>query len=88
MRTYKVRMIWEDRVWHSVVDDPKFGLTLEAGSFDVLVERIRVELPEMLEDCYGYTGPIHIDFESECTITTRGLSEDGGLHTYSQEVAV
>jgi hypothetical protein len=61
-----VKLIWDkdsDR-WHSETDS-NLRLTLEAASFDVLVERIRVAAPEMLELNCGYKGPIHIRYKVE-----------------------
>ena len=61
-----VKMIWDaesDR-WHSETDD-NLCLTLEAASFDVLAERIRIAAPEMLELNCGYKGPIFLKYEVE-----------------------
>ena len=61
-----IKLIWDkepDR-WHSETDD-NLRLTLEASSFDALVERIRTAAPEMLELNCGYTGPINLRFEAE-----------------------
>jgi len=61
-----VKLIWDietDR-WHSETDS-NLRLTLEAASFDALVERIRVAAPEMLELNCGYKGPIKLVFEAE-----------------------
>ena len=61
-----IKMIWDsesDR-WHTESDD-NLCLTLEAASFDALVERVRIAVPEMLELNCGYTGPIKLIFETE-----------------------
>ena len=39
-------------------------MNLESGSFDALVERVRMAAPEMLELNCGYTGPIQLTFEA------------------------
>ena len=61
-----VKLIWDEETdrWHSETDD-NLCLTLEAASFDVLVERIRIAAPEMLELNCGYKGPIHLRYEAE-----------------------
>ena len=45
-----VKFTWdpEARVWIAESDDVP-GLVLESGSFDALVERVRVAVPELLE---------------------------------------
>ena len=61
-----IKLIWDSETdrWHSETDD-NLCITLEAASFDVLVERIRIAAPEMLELNCGYKGPIHLKFEVE-----------------------
>jgi hypothetical protein len=61
-----IKCIWDEETdrWHSETDD-NLCLTLEAASFDVLVERLRIAAPEMLELNCGYKGPIHLSFETE-----------------------
>ena len=58
-----VKLIWseEDKFWHSESMDDRFGLTLESGSLDVLIERIKIAVPEMFE-IIGYTGEIDLSF--------------------------
>ena len=45
-----VKFTWdpEARVWIAESDDVP-GLVLESGSFDALIERVRVTVPELLE---------------------------------------
>jgi hypothetical protein len=61
-----VKLIWDKETdrWHSETDD-NLCITLESGSFDALVERVRIAAPEMLELNCGYTGPINLSFEAE-----------------------
>ena len=49
MKEYIVNMMWdrEAAVWIAACDD--IPLALESGSFDALVERVKVAVPEMLE---------------------------------------
>ena len=46
--------------------DERFGMTLESGSVDVLIERVRIAVPDILE-LLGYKGDIDINFEIERT---------------------
>jgi hypothetical protein len=59
-------MIWNDGIWYTKpVGELGFGFTLEHSSFDTLVERVKIALPEMLEECCGYMGDIELAFITE-----------------------
>ena len=63
-----VKLLWDDGVWISKVftdTSENVGLTLESGSFDALIERVKIALPEMLELNFGYAGDIKLIFEVE-----------------------
>ena len=72
MKTYTVKMIWDNGYWHTETG-PDLSITLESGSFDALVERVRMAAPEMLELNCGYTGEIHLEFEVERTEILRPI---------------
>ena len=59
----RVNMLWDDDacVWVATSEDVP-GLVLEHDSFDVLVERVRLASPELLELNTGYTGGISLSF--------------------------
>ena len=61
-----IKLIWsdEEKFWYSESMDSRFGLTLESGSLDVLIERVKQAVPEMFELC-GYTGEVNLSFEIE-----------------------
>ena len=46
MNEYKINIIWDDEaaVWIATSDDVP-GLVLESGSYDALLERVRVAVP-------------------------------------------
>ena len=46
---YKVKILWDQdaAVWIATSDDVP-GLVLESGSFDALVERIKLAIPELV----------------------------------------
>jgi predicted RNase H-like HicB family nuclease len=50
MNEYNVNIHWDDEsyVWGALSDDIP-GLVLEAGSLDVLMERVKYVAPELLE---------------------------------------
>ena len=49
MNDYVINLIWDQdvHVWIATSDDIP-GLVLEHGSFDALLERVRVAVPELL----------------------------------------
>jgi len=63
MREFNVLFVWDSGVW--CANSHELGLTLEHGSFDALVERVRMAVPEMAELNFGYTGDIKLSFDIE-----------------------
>jgi len=62
--TCNVKIIWdkESDSWYTDADAP-LNMVLTSGSFDALVERVRMAAPEMLELNEGYIGPFKLIFE-------------------------
>ena len=63
---FVIKMIWDasEKRW-AAVGSPGMGLVLESDSFDVLVERVKLAAPEMIELNLSYRGPINLFFVSE-----------------------
>jgi len=63
---FLVKMIWDGDVkrW-AAIGTAGMGLVLESDSFDLLVERVRVAAPEMIELNMNYKGPINLHFITE-----------------------
>lgn len=61
-----VKLTWDADacVWIAESDDVP-GLVLESGSFDALVERVRVTVPELLELNSAASAPIQLRMVSE-----------------------
>ena len=59
MKKCVVKLVWDDGIWYTKADK-ELGLVLESGSFDALVERVRIAVPEMLELNCGYKGEIQL----------------------------
>jgi len=70
-----VKLIWDEneKFWYSKSLDERFGLTLESGSLDVLIERVKLAVPEML-GLSGYTGEIELMFGIERLIKLEGVT--------------
>ena len=63
---YRVKAIWDEDafVWVASSDDIP-GLTLECGSLDVLIERVRMAAPELLRLNGGEAKSVPLVFTSE-----------------------
>ena len=49
MSEYIINMSWdkEASVWYAICDE--IPITMESGSFDALIERMKIAIPELLE---------------------------------------
>ena len=63
MKTYTIKMIWDKSIWIARCED--LGITLEAGSFDALIERVKIAAPEMSELNHNHTGEIELNFVTQ-----------------------
>lgn len=63
---YVVNFTWDDEaaVWVATSEDIP-GLVLESGSFDALVERVRMAAPELLALNKPNVSPVSLSFLSE-----------------------
>lgn len=63
---YVVNFVWDNEacVWVATSDDIP-GLVLESGSFDALLERVRIAVPELLSLNATPNLPISLSFLSE-----------------------
>ena len=61
-----IKMIWDSEVkrW-AATGSTGMGLVLESDSFDVLIERVKLAAPEMIELNFNYKGPINLHFITE-----------------------
>jgi len=73
MKSCEIKMVWDDGVWCAESDDT-LGIVLESSSFDELIERVRMAVPEMYELNFGYTGEIHITFVTVRTDVMKAVS--------------
>jgi len=64
-----VKMIWDDEahVWVATADE--IPLTLEGGSYDALIERVKIAAPEILESNSKPFSPLRLRFTSERLVT-------------------
>ena len=66
MKECVVNFLWDSEalVWTATSDDVP-GLVLEHGSFDALVERVRLAVPEMLALNASHSGDIFIRYNTQ-----------------------
>jgi hypothetical protein len=66
MSEYTIKLQWDAdvSVWIATSDDVP-GLVLESGSFDVLIERVRYAVPELLELSGTMRSDVPLHFLSE-----------------------
>jgi len=60
-----IKLNWDDGIWYSEVVDGEFGVTLEHGSYDALIERVKIAVQDIYEVDFGYTGDIQFIFQTE-----------------------
>ena len=68
----RIKVLWDaesDR-WYTKTDDVP-GMALDSGSFDALIEKVRMIAPDLLEANFGYLGPIRFSFTAERSETIR-----------------
>ena len=65
MKVCTVKLLWEEGVWHTEVVDEDFCVTLESGSLDALIERVKIAIQEILEVDFKHTGDIQFNFQAE-----------------------
>jgi hypothetical protein len=65
-----VRFTWYDdeRIWLATSSSDKFALTLDHGSFDALLERVKIALYDIAEIELGYKGNIKLKLEIDRTV--------------------
>jgi len=63
---YVIHLTWDDdaSVWIATSDDIP-GLVLESGSFDALLERSRIAIPELLALNTPGSSPLFLSFVAE-----------------------
>ena len=61
MKTCTIKMVWDDGVWCAESED-ELGIVLESDSFDTLIKRVHIAVPEMLELNCDYKGEVRVAF--------------------------
>ena len=64
--SYRIKFLWDDEaaVWIAISQDVP-GLVLESGSFDALVERVRIAVPELVDLNGAKTDSLKLSYYTE-----------------------
>ncbi len=64
--SYRIKFFWDDEaaVWIATSQDVP-GLVLESGSFDALVERVRIAVPELVNMNGPRTDTLKLSYYTE-----------------------
>jgi hypothetical protein len=69
MNEYTVLLTWDDEAGVWVAENDDIPVVLESGSFDVLVERVRHAVPEILME-NGKTPDVYLNFITHRRVRT------------------
>ena len=66
-----VRFTWYDdeRIWLATSSSDAFALTLDHGSFDALLERVKTAVQDIAENELGYNGEVKIRLEIDHVVS-------------------
>ena len=65
-----VKFTWYDdeKIWLATSASDDFAMTLDHGSFDALLERVKIAMYDIAENDIGYKGEIKIKLEVDRTV--------------------
>ena len=65
-----VKITWHDdeNIWIAQSSNDKFALTTDHGSFDALLERVKIAIEDIAEVDLGYKGDIKLILDVERTV--------------------
>ena len=72
-----VHLTWDDGIWFSTIKTDtgeSVGVTLESGSFDALVERVKPAILEQLESNFDYIGEVELSYVAERKENLKAIS--------------
>ena len=67
---FVVKVTWHDdeNIWVAQCSNDKFALTSDHGSFDALLERVKIIIEDIVEVDLGYKGDIKLILDVERTV--------------------
>ena len=66
-----VRFTWYDdeKIWLATSSSDDFAMTLDHGSFDALLERVKIAMYDIAENDLGYNGEVKMKLEIDRTVS-------------------
>jgi len=66
-----VRFTWHDdeKIWLATSSSDDFAMTLDHGSFDALLERVKIAMYDIAENDLGYKGEVKMKLEIDRTVS-------------------
>ena len=67
----KVKFTWYDdeKIWLATSSSDKFAMTLDHGSFDALLERVKIAMADIAENDLEYSGKLKLKLEIDRTVS-------------------
>jgi len=67
---FTVKFTWYDdeKIWLATSSSDDFALTLDHGSFDALLERVKIAMYDIAENDLGYKDAIKLKLEIDRTV--------------------
>ena len=68
---FTVKFTWYDdeNIWLATSSSDSFAMTLDHGSFDALLERVKTAMYDIAENDLGYKGEVKIKLEIDRTVS-------------------
>ena len=66
-----VKFTWYDdeKIWIATSSSDSFAMTLDHGSFDALLERVKIAMYDIAENDLGYNGNLKVKLEIDRTVS-------------------
>ena len=59
----------DERIWLATSSTDDFAMTLDHGSFDALLERVKIAICDIAENELGYKGDVKLKLEIDRTVS-------------------
>ena len=68
---FTVKFSWYDdeKIWIATSSSDDFAMTLDHGSFDALLERVKMAISDIAENDLGYRGEVRLKLEIDRTVS-------------------
>jgi hypothetical protein len=68
---FKIKFTWYDdeQIWLATSSNDKFALTLQHGSFDALLERVKIAIYDIAENDLNWQGEVKLKLKVKRTVS-------------------